>query len=111
MDNWNKAKKIIGILLFIALLPFTAFNILLVCIALVRTQYIKTLIIFVLSLGLLVWFQIIFWRLFRGQQSAKRFVSKDPQVIRCQCCGGSNRVSGKKLGRCQYCSVKLRFGD
>ena len=44
MDNWNTIKKIIAIVLFIALLPITAFNVILVCLTFAWTQYLKTLI-------------------------------------------------------------------
>ena len=107
MDNWNTIKKIIAIVLFIALLPITAFNVILVCLTFAWTQYLKTLILFIPSLLLLLWAQRVFWRMFRGRQAAKPTTERGLRVVRCRCCGGSNTVSGTRLGKCKYCSVKL----
>ena len=100
-------KKIVGIVLFIALLPFTVFTLLMVCQAFYWTQYLVTLVLFVPALGILSGLEILFWRMFRSRRAKKMRVENRTQPVRCASCGGLNPVDNQS-GQCQYCFAKLR---
>ena len=102
-------KRLIGLILFLALLPVSAFNVLLILFLLRDVDSYKALIIFVPTMLLLVGLQKTFLRMYREEKPNHPAAQGKPQTIRCHCCGGRNEVTGIRPGTCRYCFVRLRW--